>query len=463
MAISRYRIPAAFHIAGSFAMLLAATLLPLAGCSKSDDAAATADAAAAAETGPDDAQTRRAEAIAKAVAEGKTVVTPEQTVVAADTLIKQGRNVAANKLLTAALTVDPTLAEAHMLKATIYMGSNLPSRAIASISKAIELKPDSAAYRTIRGRYLLGQQAYQQALADFDAALASDASYAPAHNHRGLVNVAVSRHEDALADFNAAIASKPDFAEAFANRGYVQLRLDKQSAALADFDKAIEINPNYVDAYNNRGMALMTMDRAADAVADFTRAIELAPGRVASYIRRAKAYEASGDASAAQADRDEVVWLRQLAALTQRIRRDPAVVKHYLDRSKLLHRHGNTADAVADLDRALAQNAESTEAMVAKARLLAEIDRGDEAIALCDQALGLESNPVAYSVRGDVLYGRGEFARAISDYESAQRLDSQVAKAYYEHSKQLQQSGQIQQASAAFETARQIDPTIETR
>ena len=444
----------------SMAASLPLALLTTSGCGGSDEPAAIAGVEEAA---TDEAKTERAEAIAKAVAEGKTVVTPEQLVVAADQLIKKGRNVDANKLLSVAIKVKPDLAEAYVLRASILAANSLPTKAIANMSKAIQLKPGTAGYHTVRGRYLLARQEYAAALADFDTAIGIDGSLAAAHNHRGLVNIAISQHEAALADFNNAIAADPKFVEAYTNRGYVKFRLDQQTAAIADYDQAIALNPNYVNAYDNRGVALLNMNRPADAAADFSKAISLAPGKVALYDHRARAYEKAGDAAKARADRDEVVWLRQLAAHTQNIRRNPDAISPYLSRSSHLLGHGLAQDALADLDRALQRDPKSVDAMIAKARLLADTDQTDAAIALCDEALAIEANPDAYSVRGDIRYAAGTFDLAIADYQAAQRLDSQVARAYFERSRQLKQAGNIQQASAAYETAVQMDPSLATR
>lgn len=448
-------------LAVSFGMAagIATVALPMTGCSGGDAPAVTAESTPGASEAEAQADAK-AEAIAKLAAEGKTVVTPEQLVSAADQLIKKGRHKDANTVLSLALKANPKLAEAYVLRASIFANADLRQRAIADMTRAIALKPDQAAYLNARGYYSLSDQSYAQALADFDAAIAADPGHPAAHNNRGLVNMAVRRYEESIGDFDAAIAAKPDYVQALNNRGFAKLQLERFDASLADFDAAVAADPKFANAWSNRGMARLRVNRTADAVADFTQAIELAPSDPSYYERRAEAYRKADQGDLAQADLAQVKWLRRLGQLTVAIRRNPQKISSYIARSRHLAASGRTAQAIADLDRALEVNPAATEAMIEKAQVLADTDQADAARQLCDAVLQIEPLPEAYSLRGDILYQSGQLDAAIADYEAAQRMDSQVARAFFERSEKRKTTGQIQQASADYQTAIQLDPSL---
>jgi tetratricopeptide (TPR) repeat protein len=67
---------------------------------------------------------------------------------------------------------------------------------------------------------------------------------------------------------------------------------------------------------------------------------------------------------------------------------------------------------------------------------------------------------VAFSLRGDAFFAQGDYDHAIDDYLSARRADSQVARAYLLRSEKLKADGQVEQASADFERAVSLDPSL---
>lgn len=427
--------------------------------------------------GSDDAATAVNEQNAEAVADGegqqqeivgadgkkRTVIKPEQAVVLADQLHKKGQAGQATHVLTAALKAKPDLVAAWVKRGQIYAEARLFRRAIADLSKAIEIKGNEAALLNTRGYYNLQQQNYREALADFDAAVTADPTYAIALNNRGLVRVAVSQYDAAVTDFDAAIAQKADYVDALNNRGFAKMQLEQYDAAISDFSEAIQHNPTYVNAWNNRGLARIRSDRNQEAIGDFSKAIEFAPLVAKHYHHRGEAYSAVGDDAAAEADVAQVNWLRRLVAINQQIGRDTSNVSNYLVRSKHLASGGRFKEAVLDTERALQLNPNSVEAMTAKAHVLTLAGDLDAAAEICDAALAKSPLNETYSLRGDIRLQQGNYDGAIADFTAAKRLDSGVAQAYLLRGESAKKSGNIQQASADFEYAKQIDPSVEVQ
>ncbi len=83
----------------------------------------------------------------------------------------------------------------------------------------------------------------------------------------------------------------------------------------------------------------------------------------------------------------------------------------------------------------------------------------DRAIADYDQALRLDPKYAhAYNNRGGAYQDKGEYDRAIADYEQALRLDPKYAYAYYNRGGAYQDKGEYDRAIADYEQVIRLDP-----
>ncbi len=88
-------------------------------------------------------------------------------------------------------------------------------------------------------------------------------------------------------------------------------------------------------------------------------------------------------------------------------------------------------------------------------------DKGDfdRAIADFNQALGINPNYVeAYSNRGGAYQKKGDFDQAMADYNQALMISSNSAEAYYNRGSAYYEKGNLDQAMADFNQALVIDP-----
>lgn len=82
----------------------------------------------------------------------------------------------------------------------------------------------------------------------------------------------------------------------------------------------------------------------------------------------------------------------------------------------------------------------------------------DEAIADFDQALRLAPRPNFFTNRGDSYQFKGEFGAALSDYESALKIDPNFAQTYNNRAVLYKKMGDRKKALADYETALKLDP-----
>src|SRR5215470_9394771 len=157
-----------------------------------------------------------------------------------------------------------------LLEATAKLPASLPQmaggEALASRLQAIELNTRDAetkgAYdRAVADFYIGRGAAYlskgdnDRAIADLTKAIEIDPKYAAAYNSRGNAYRDRKDYDQAIADHTRAIEIDPKYAAAYNNRGNAYRDKKDYDQAIADYTTAIEIDPKYAAAYNNRGNA----------------------------------------------------------------------------------------------------------------------------------------------------------------------------------------------------------------
>jgi len=181
-------------------------------------------------------------------------------------------------------------------------------------------------------------------------------------------------HQQAILYYSRAIFLKENYALAYYNRGCIYKILREYDKAIGDFSKAIEYNPDEAEAYNNRG-AMYAVGRQIDsAIADFTKAIELKPNEARYYINRASSYS------------DKSEYDKGIEDCTRAIELDPNRYEDaYSNRGRIYSSKGKFDlneyfHALADFDKALEIDLNSSGAWLGKGNAHAELGQIDEAI-----------------------------------------------------------------------------------
>ena len=140
-----------------------------------------------------------------------------------------------------------------------------------------------ASYHFERGRAWAAQKRYGKAVADLSKAIDLDPDNAAAHYVRGVVWDDMGEYDKAIADYTRVIAFNPAFAIAYHNRGVAWARKGDHDKAIADYTRAIERAPEQAPTYYNRGRAWAARKRYGKAIADFERTIALDPTFAPAY------------------------------------------------------------------------------------------------------------------------------------------------------------------------------------
>jgi tetratricopeptide (TPR) repeat protein/S1-C subfamily serine protease len=228
---------------------------------------------------------------------------------------------------------------------------------------------------------------------------------------------------------NIAIPSDDSDADQWIDYGSQLHRLGRDAEAVKAFDRAIAFKPELLkllNAHYGKGSALASDHYSSDALKSFDRAIQLIPpGKQSDYYYLWK-YRS--------------VQLRELgkvpealAAISQAIDLEPQDPKNPLLRKQ---------DIIL---------------LNEQAALLEQLKRHSAAIAVFDKIIAQEPKAWAYSNRGMSKAELGDNKGAITDYDSAIRIDPQFAKAYSNRGVLKAELGDQKAAITDFDTAIRFD------
>ncbi len=187
-----------------------------------------------------------------------------------------------------------------------------------------------------------------------------------------------------------------------------------------DCSAAIRLDPIQVDALNTRGLAHAQKGNWEKAVRDFNEMIRLDPENPRGYKNRSFAYSVLGDAQLAAAD------------ATEAIRRNPTDPTAHYNRG-YAHLLSNDFDrAIADMSEAIRLHKEARSQAPPRVNGSKTVFRRNLYWESSDGTFQNDPNfAAAFANRGFAYGSKGDFGRAIADFDEALRLnpDNQEVRA----------------------------------
>jgi tetratricopeptide (TPR) repeat protein len=328
---------------------------------------------------------------------------------------RAGRLAEAERVYGQVLALDANHADALHLLGAIAHQTGQYHIAVATIGKAIEIKPEIAAY----------------------------------HTNLGTALKALGRLDDAIAAYKKAIACKPDFAEAHANLGNVLKQAGRADEAVAAYSKAISYQPDFAEAHANLGNTLQVLGQLNEAIAAYNNAIRLKPDDAHAHSNLGNALRASGQLDKA------------IAAYSHAIHLKPDFAEAHFNLGATFNNLEQFDEAIAAYNRAIGLKPDFAEAYSNLGNALRNSGRLDEAVAAYENAIRLKPDfAEAHSNLGNVLKDLGRFEDALASYDKAIRLKPDFAEVYSNLSNALQDLGRLDEAVAACKEAIHLKPAF---
>ena len=335
--------------------------------------------------------------------------------------LQQGRVADAQSLLEASGPPRDS-SEAHRVLGLVYWAKSEYDRAIASLTTAINLSPRNERARLARARVL------NAAGRDRDA---EDALYETVrllpdsllgHWWLSLAHEQVHRPAEARQEVEqVAAAASFGTSQLHAAVGRFALNAADNPAAIDAFSRAVHANPNDPSLHRLLASTLIQQDRAGEALAEFVAALLIDPLDARAHAgigqihlqagREAAAVDALRRATDLAPADSEARYA--LATALQRLGRNEEAAQQFAKVEQAQRQ------ALADRRRELSAASLNQEAALRTAE-----GRFDDAIALYEKALAIESDPAVYGRLADLYAKVGrplDAARARSLYEKAVR------------------------------------------
>ena len=313
--------------------------------------------------------------------------------------LRSGQAIEAEQVLAQATLLDSASVDALSLRANALQQMGRVSDALASLDKAVALKPNNAGLWTNRGNLLLALGRNAEALASYDRAVALNPEYADALCNRAVALLTAGNYRDAETDLNRTLLLKPDHLEALEHRGIALAVQGRHEEALQSYDSALKHNPSNVELLLRRGDSLLNLDRSHEAVADYDRVVAFAPGNPDAWLNRGVALSRLGRHSEALESYDRAL----------RIRPDFAGAWH--NRGSTLLALDDRVGALSSYDRALAARPDYFECWKSRGILLNLLQAHGDARDSFNRALSLRQDDA------ETLYYRASMLLLLNLFE----------------------------------------------
>ncbi len=163
------------------------------------------------------------------------------------------------------------------LLGAVYVGLGNLEQAVASYTRALQIKPDFAEAHTNLGDVLNGLGKPAEAVASYKRALQIKPDLVVAHINLGAAFNDLGKPEEAVSSLTKALQIQPNLAEAHNNLGIALNDLGKPEEAASSLTKALQIKPDFAEAHNNLGATLNDLGKPDEAVASYYRALQINP------------------------------------------------------------------------------------------------------------------------------------------------------------------------------------------
>jgi tetratricopeptide (TPR) repeat protein len=320
------------------------------------------------------------------------------------------------KLMLGAIEQKPRLAAYHSLAAAFAEKTNQTDLAVAQITQAVGLAPKEAEWQAAAGKL---------------------------HQQAGALG-------DAIHYLNHAVALQPESAKFVFELGSAQLTARLVSDAVQSFEQAAKLQPKSAEyalalakAYKETGDLKQAKEKAAQAQ-------KLAPNTNAAVLLQAEIALEEKETTNAKGLAEQAIRL---------VPKDANALRMY---AESLHALGQTADAIAVLERAEAQAEDAVPYQIRRAQLQGE--KGlEELVKLSQKHM---ERPDVYFALSEMLAAHGETQDAI---QAAQRAAKKAADTLPRHEQArlhlhlgqlLKHSGQLDQSLHHLDEAAKLAPHL---
>lgn len=194
----------------------------------------------------------------------------------------------ANRILDNVLTQTTTNDFAYYVKAIVYKKMSWWDKAIETIKKAIEIKPDSLEYMSELAKYYYENKMYKEARATSYKLIEMDVNYVFAYLQLSKVFIKLDDYETALKNIELALNLDNNSDEAYYMKAVVMRKSDINNFAIENAKIAITLAPEKVEYYEFIAQIYFLQQKYKEAYSYFKEAatIDIMKGDYRYYMAK---------------------------------------------------------------------------------------------------------------------------------------------------------------------------------
>ncbi|HET6892488.1 MAG TPA: tetratricopeptide repeat protein [Pyrinomonadaceae bacterium] len=273
------------------------------------------------------------------------------------------------------------------------------------------MQANNPAYLTIFLKPLSGKKSPLPEVLDvtnFEGNIPKQASVA---YKRAMTSVSTGRLEIAIGELQQAISDYPQYVRAYNDLGVIYMKLDRLDEAAATFKKAIEISKRFFYPRMNLGLVLNRQNKFKEAVDVLGPLYEENHGIVEVRLAYANALSGAGETSQAEKIFRSLIESKEIAP--------QAKAGLHFKLGVVLNKQGKFAEAVTELEKAVALNPEAPNPHLQLGGALLQVQQFERAEWELLRAYQLSGNssPGAQLLLGHVYYAQKRFPDAQRAFE----------------------------------------------
>ncbi len=267
-------------------------------------------------------------------------------------------------------------------------------------------------------------------------------------NNLGNSYSSVGQADQAFLELSRAVQINPSLAEARTNLGNIYLRKGQPQQAIREYQEALRILPNDSKTLSNLGNAYMHQNQFQQAQVYYLKALDLDPDFADAHRNLSQAYFRQGQTDKAMAQ------IRTALVLA------PEDGENYLQQGRLFLELQDLPAAQESFQKALLYNPSLTSARVELGNAYMELHQ--TAWAIEEYAAAARANdPMAVHAwfgLAQAYHEEKRYPEEINAYQQVLALDPENAGALQNMGNTLLETGQIEEATQAYQKAIRISP-----
>ena len=275
-----------------------------------------------------------------------------------------------------ALALDPSLVDAHLVRAVLLERTGDERAALDEFEKALALDPSNPETLWEQAQVYTRLNRWADAEGIYDRIISQRPNSWVTYNEKGYVLDREGRYREAVQAFRTATVASPQCSLAFANLGGEYLEIGEFQEAAESSKKSMALRPNALAAVNT-SQALRYQGKSHEALPFALKSVELDPADDTNWLELGDCYTSLGN----RARESREAYLRAAKEAQSHLDTDPTDGPKWMLLALYKVKSGDPQNALFLVQKAEGLGSGDMSSQLYKVRVLELIGKRDQALA----------------------------------------------------------------------------------